>query len=333
MEEKCANKILLNELRPWLVEFGKLGTRGKQVLDLIELYTKADNTTFWNAYINNLMTEEDRKAFNAHKSGTMKMQSFYENAMDDLLKKFYIKLTGKLPLSYRAIGSFKNLNTIQSKLMFDNDSTTFYTSGTSQDNQSWIGADLGNIKEITEISILQGRNSVDDVDYFDNAVVEYSEDGKSWMALTDSLHKQYVINWSGTPVKAKYVRLKRLSSNKSNWAAVRSFEVNPIKVEKLNFRVEADDLGKALFAFDKNPFTSYVNNGILSFTLPQNVSGCTLLLKPNSSKLPLKLLQYASDNKLLAETTIDAPFVKIEFAKGTEKVEINGVVEIFEIIF
>ncbi|WP_300700258.1 beta-N-acetylglucosaminidase domain-containing protein [Bacteroides sp.] len=333
MEDKCANKILLNELRPWLVEFGKLGTRGKKVLDLIELYTKADNTTFWTAYINNLMTEEDRKAFNAHKSGTMKMQSFYENAMDDLLKKFYVKLTGELPLSYRAIGSFKNLSTIQSKLMFDNDTTTFYTSGTSQDNQSWIGADLGNAKEISEISILQGRNSEDDVDYFDNALVEYSEDGKSWTALTDSLQKQYVINWSGTPVKARYVRLKRLSSTKSNWAAVRSFEINPIKVKNLNFHIEADDLEKALLAFDKNPSTSYINNGVLSFTLPKDISGCTLLLKPNSSKGPLKLLQYSSDHKLLAETTLSTPFIKVDFAKGTEKVEIDGAIEIFEIIF
>ncbi len=333
MEEKCANKILLNELRPWLTEFGKLGTRGKQALDLIELYGKADEPTFWTAYVNSLMTEEDRKAFNAHKSGTLKMQSFYENTMDDLLRKFYIKLTGKLPLSYRAIGSFENLSTIQSKLMFDNDSTTFYTSGTSQNNESWIGVDLGNTKEVSEVSILQGRNSVDDVDYFDNALVEYAEDAKSWTALTDSLRQQYVINWSGAPVKARYVRLKKLPSTKSNWAAIRSFEINPIKVEKLNFQIEANDLGKALFAFDKNPFTSYINKGILSFTLPENVSGCTLLLKPNSSKQPLKLLQYASDNKLLAETTIDTPFIKVDFAKGTKKVQIDGTVEIFEIIF
>lgn len=332
MEDKCANKMLLGELRPWLIEFGKLGTRGKRALDLINLYAKADNSTFWAGYINNLMSEEDRKAFDAHKSGTMKMQPFYENTMDDLLKKFYVKLTGKLPLSYRAIGSFRNLSTIQGKLMLDNDSTTYYTSATSQDNKSWIGVDLCSTTEITEVSILQGRNSVDDVDYFDNAIVEYSEDGENWTALTDTLRRQYVIDWNGTPVKARYVRLKKLPSTKSNWAAVRSFDINPIKAEKLNFRIEADNLEKALFAFDKNPSTSYINNGILSFTLPENISGCTMLLKPDSSKGPLKLLQYASDNELLAETTIDTPFVKVDFIKGTERVAIDGAVEIFEII-
>lgn len=332
MEKKCANKMLLNELRPWLVEFGKLGTRGKKALNLIKLYAKADDNTFWTAYTHNLMSEEDRKAFNAHKSGTMKMQAFYENTMDDLLKKFYFKLTGELPLSYKAIGSFQNLATIQGKLMLDNDSTTFYTSGTGQSDGSWIGVDLGTAREITEISVLQGRNSVDDTDYFDNALIECSEDGKSWTALTDSLHKQYAINWMGTPVKARYVRLKRLPSAKSNWAAVRSFKINPIKAENLSFRIEADDVEKALLAFDKNPSTSYINSGTLSFTLPEKVSGCTLLLKLNSSKSPVRLRQFASDRQLLSETTIDSPFVKVDLAKGASKVAIEGSVEIFEII-
>lgn len=333
MEKKCANKLLLNELHPWLVEFGKLGTRGEKALNLIKLYAKTDNKTFWTAYTHNLMSEEDRKAFNAHKSGTMKMQAFYENTMDDLLKKFYFKLTGELPLSYKAIGSFKNLSTIQGKLMLDNDSTTFYTSGTAQDNLSWIGIDLGKAGEIREISIRQGRNSVDDVDYFDNAVLECSEDGKSWTALTGSLHKQYVIDWAGTPVKGRYVRLKKLPSAKTNWAAVRSFEVNPTKVKDLNFSIEADDVEKALLAFDKNPSTSYVNRGVLSFTLPEKVPGCTLLLNLNSSKSPVKLRQFASGHQILSETTIDSPFVRVDFAKGASKVEIDGPVEIFEIIY
>ena len=333
MEAKCTNKILLNELRPWLVEFGKLGTRGKRALDIIKLYENAGNAEFWTAYVNNLMSEEDRKAFSAHKSGTMKLQPFYENTMDDVLDKFYTKLTGELPLSYKAVGSFRNLGTTLGKLMFDNDSTTFYTSGASQNNRSWIGTDLGCIRDVNEISILQGRNSVDDVDYFDNTILECSKDGKSWNALTDSLKKQYVINWKGEPVKARYVRIKKLPSSKTNWAAVRSFEVNPLRVENLGYRIEAGDLKKALFAFDKNPGTSYINSGTLSFTRPEKATGCTLLLKLNSSNGSVKLRQLASDGKLLSETTIDSPFVKVDFVKGMAKAEIQGAVEIFEVIF
>ena len=332
LEAKCANQILLNELRPWLVEFGKLGIRGQRALELIKLSENAGNAELWTAYVNNLMSEEDRKAFNAHKSGTMKLQPFYENTMDDVLNKFYTQLTGELPLAYKAVGSFNNLGTIQGKLMFDNDSTTYYTSGTSQKDGSWIGADLGCVREVSEISILQGRNSVDDVDYFDNTVLEYSKEGKTWNALTDSLQKQYVINWTGQPVEARYVRIKKLPSKKTNWAAIRSFEVNPLKVENLNVCITADDLGKALYAFDKHPGTSYMNNGTLSFTLPAKVAGCTLLMKLNSSGNPVKLRQLDAKGKLLTETVLNTPFVKVDFAKGAAKAEIEGAVEIFEII-
>lgn len=333
MEQKCTNQLLLSELRPWLAEFSKLGARGQRALELIKLYEKADNTRFWTAYVNNLMSIEERKAFEAHKSGTMKLQPFYENTMDDLLDQFYTKLTGETPLSYKGIGSFANLKTTLSKQMFDNDSTTFYTSGVSQDNRSWIGADLGCIREITDISILQGRNSVDDVDYFDNAIVEYSEDGNRWNALTDSLKKQYIIRWNGEPVKARYVRLKKLPSSKSNWAAVRSFEINPIKAESLPFHIEVNDLGKALYTFDKHPGTSYTNQGVLSFTLPEKVSACTLLMKLNGSNAPVKFRQLSSDGKVVAETVLDSSFMKVNIVKATAKVEIEGTAELFEIIF
>lgn len=332
MEARCENKALLNELQPWLVEFGKLGTRGKRTLEIIKLYENSGNGDFWSAYVNNLMSVEDRKAFEAHKSGTMKLQPFYENAMDDLLDKFYTKLTGEQPLSYKAVGSFNNLKTTLSKQMFDNDSTTFYTSGVPQFNGSWIGTDLGFVRDVSAVSILQGRNSTDDVDYFDNAILEYSADGKSWIQLTDSLQKQYVIDWKGKPVKARYVRLRKLPSAKTNWTAVRSFDINPIKAEDLNFRIEANDLKGALYAFDKKPATSYMNNGVLSFTLPAKASKCTMLMKLDSSKSPVKLRQLSSDNKLLSETTINTPFAEINFVKGAAKVEIEGSVEIFEII-
>lgn len=332
LNEKCKNRILFDELQPWLVEFGKLGERGKRTLELMKLYKNADNTKFWAAYVDNLMSEEDRKAFNAHKSGTMKLQPFYEHTMDDVLELFYTKIAGELPLSYKSIGSFGNLGTPSAKLMFDNDSTTFYTSGASQNDRSWIGVDLGYVREVTELSICQGRNSVDDVDYFDHAIVEYSKEGESWMALTDTLRKQYVINWSGEPVKARYVRLKKLPSSKTNWAAIRSFEVNPISAKKLDYRVEADDLGKALFAFDKNPATSYINRNALSFTLPDKASKCIMLTKLSSTGSPAKLRQLAVDGKLLSEVAIDNPFVKVDFVKGAAKVEVLGPIEIFEIM-
>ncbi|MGL6021949.1 MAG: beta-N-acetylglucosaminidase domain-containing protein, partial [Chitinophagaceae bacterium] len=94
MEKLCSNKALLQELRPWLVEFGKLGNRGKKALELIQIYNLGSDADFWNTYVKNLMNEEQRKAYNTHKSGTMKLHPFYENTMDDLAFNFYTKIVG-----------------------------------------------------------------------------------------------------------------------------------------------------------------------------------------------------------------------------------------------
>lgn len=56
-------------------------------------------------------------------------------------------------------------------------------------------------------------------------------------SLIKELNKQYVINWKEDAVKARYVRLKRLESERKNYASVRSFEVNPLHVENLGFKL------------------------------------------------------------------------------------------------
>ncbi|MDE7442753.1 MAG: beta-N-acetylglucosaminidase domain-containing protein, partial [Muribaculaceae bacterium] len=76
-----SNKALLKELNPWLTEFGKLGERGLRTLDLIKVYESGDPTALWAEYVKNIMTPSDIQAYNAHKSGTMKLQPFYENTM------------------------------------------------------------------------------------------------------------------------------------------------------------------------------------------------------------------------------------------------------------
>lgn len=331
MEENCKNELLLNELRPWLVEFGKLGTRGKKAMELIAISKSGNDADFWNAYVQNLMSEEQRKNYNDHKSGTMKLQPFYENAMDDMAFNFYTKLTGEKPLAYRSIGSFPTLNTIQGKLMFDNDSTTHYTSGDQQRTDNWIGADLRDVRDVREIAILQGRNSVDDVDYFDHTILEYSVDGKNWTALSDSLEKQYIINWNGEPIKAKYIRIRKLPSEKKSWAAVRSFDVNPVKIEDLNFKVEAKDMDKVRFAFDKNPGTYYISNGAFSFELPAGTKECIMLTKPVNGGVTIQ--QLGADGKTISESKFDTPYVKFSIANGAKKVAIDGDTEVFEVIF
>lgn len=331
LESGCGNDLLLGELRPWLEEFGKLGTRGRRVIGLARVYLSGhDDAAFWNGYVHNLMNAEDRKAYEAHKSGTMKLQPFYENMMDDMAHGFLKGLSGEVPKDYKGIGSFANSFTVQTKLMLDNDTLTHYTSGMAQRDGDWIGVDLRAVREVAEVSVLQGRNSVDDVDYFDHAVLEASEDGREWKALSGELDRQYVIHWKGEPVNARYVRLRRLDSGRTNYAAVRSFVVNPLYAGNLGFGIEAQDAVAAVKAFDSNCGTSFMLDGRLRFDVKDGAETCCVLL--NEHEVPLAFMQYDAEGALLSSVSIDSPFARITLEKCAASVVLEGSAEVFEIV-
>lgn len=331
MEKKCSNRLLLDELRPWLVEFGKLGTRGRKAVELAGMYrANRNDSVFWCSYVDNLMDSDARKAYEAHKSGTMKLQPFYEYAMDDMAHGFLKEITGEVPHDYIGIGSFGNSNTILTKLMLDNDTTTHYTSGAPQKDGSWIGVDLMDVRDVSEIDIRQGRNSVDDVDFFDNAVLECSEDGRTWTALTGALERQYDIHWEGSAVRARYVRLRRLDSKRTNYASVRVFNVNPLHVGKLGFAIEASDTEKALSAFDRNPGTSFRSSGRFGFEVASGAESYVLLMNTLSS--PLRCMQLDAEGNVLSECSIKSPYSNIRLAEGSAKIVLDGNAEIFEIV-
>ena len=90
-----SDKALLNEIQPWLVEFGKLGERGIKTLELIKIYESGNDSAFIEAYTANLMSEADRDAYDAHKVGSYKLQPFYEDVMDDIIKAYYERKAAK----------------------------------------------------------------------------------------------------------------------------------------------------------------------------------------------------------------------------------------------
>lgn len=335
LERGCDNKALLAELRPWLTEFGKLGVRGKRAIDLARIYRDGrDKAVFWNNYVANLMDEDARKMYEAHKLGTMKLQPFYENAMDDMAYGFMQQLTGELPLEFKGMGSFSTARTTQVKLMLDGKDDTYYTSGMSQGPGAWIGVDLGCVRDVKQVEILQGRNSVDDVDYFDHAVLEVSADGKEWQPLMDELKEQYEIRWEGSAVKARYVRLRRLDSKRQNYAAVRSFTVNPIQPENLGFRVEAADLKPVLSAFDSRLTTAYACRGAFSFEVKPGTQKYYLLFGrlAGDGKKAVKVSLYAASGERLAQLPVTDSFFELPVSEHVAKVQIEGEVAVYEVI-
>ena len=335
MAENCSNEALMRELSPWLEEFGKLGARGVRTLELIKVFESGDAAAFWSAYTANLMSPEEKAAYEAHKSGSMKLNPFCERTMDGMAAEFYRRVAGRSPYSYTAIGSFANSGTVSGKLMFDDDSTTFYTSAYAQQTDDWIGVDLGLVRDLREIEILQGRNSVDDVDYFDRTVLEASKDGQIWFPVTaDTLERQYIIRWQGRGVDARYVRLRKIESDKTNWAAVRTFSVNPVRPDSLGFDMQAPDRDRAVYAFDNNPYTYYTLDGDLSFGIIREDSTGTdvekvLLLRPRSE---VTVTQYAADGSVAGRLSTEEPYCRLTLSPDAVRVRIEGDTDIFEIL-
>jgi hyaluronoglucosaminidase len=316
--ESCSNGLLLNELRPWLTEFGKLGTRGRKAIECLDMYHSGNLAGFWNAYAANLMSEEDRSLYEAHKSGTLKLQPFYENLMDDMAAAFYEEIAETAPFWPRAIGTYPTLFTTQSKNMFDYDESTFFNSGDSQKEGHWIGADLGSVRPVKEVRILQGKTSVNDNDYFDHAVVEASRDGKTWTPLTEFEGRQYEVTWAGEPVEARYVRMRKLASDKTSWTVLRSFLVNPVPADCL--------------AADENPFTAVHLDGKMRFEVPQGAYRSNVLMGDLDGKNVCVRI-YDGSGVLLSDNVTSVPFVEVMIPDGAAAVELEGCADIYEVIF
>lgn len=330
MEAGCKNKNLLNELRPWLTEFGKLGKRGLRTLDLIDLFEEEKDSAFWCNYLANIMTPDEAKAYEAHKSGTLKLQPFYTNAMSGMLTDFYKRITGVNPLISKGIGSYRNASTQAANDMLDGNPSTFYHSGAGQGKNHWIGVDIGDVTPICEIRILQGRNSVDDADIYDNAVVETSVDGKNWSALTQPLVKQYEINWSGAPIEARYVRLKRLDSALTTWLAIREFSINSSSQNSDAPSVTGSGAAEAAKAFDRNTLTTANISGEISFIRPENAESLTMLLGPGDNALTVTLLD--GNGKALSSKNVNGSYADIKLTPDTKSIRLSGNAVIHEIM-
>ena len=315
--EAMKNKALLKELRPWLVEFAKLGTRCRKALEAMELFRAGDYEAFWAAYVDNLMTEEQIEQYDAHRSGTMKLKPFYERLMDGMAAAYYEALTGEKSSVLAACGTYRSLGAPQAKYMFDNDLETYYHSGEGQRTDDFVGVDLGVVRKVREVRIIQGRNSVDDVDYFDHVVLEYSVDGQEWIALMEPMEGVYDIEWRGEAVEARYVGIRKLESKKRNWLAIRSFEINPV--------------AESEYGWDANPFTSVAASEPVAVAVKEGAKSVQLLLGKLSKGAYVEIQD--KDHNKLSRVKLKTPNAKFELRDAAAYVVVKNDGGLFETVF
>ena len=254
--------------------------------------------------------------YDAHRVGTMKLKPFYERLMDSMAAAYYEGLTGEKASTLAAVGSYNSLGAPQAKYMFDNDPETYYHSGEGQRTDHFVGVDMGIVREVREVRIIQGRNSVDDVDYFDHTIVEYSVDGETWVALTEPLQGVYDIEWKGEPFEARYVGIRKLESAKRNWLAIRSFDINPVT--------------KAEYGVDNNPFTALVTEGKASFAVPKGATTATLLMGTPDAGARVKTLDM--EGNTISDVEVSKAIIHLD-CTGAATIELSGVALVYECLF
>lgn len=324
MEADCDNQLLMAELRPWLTEFGKLGQRGMATIDLIDTYRAGNDSLFWAQYVANRFTPEQRADWEAHKSGTMKLQPFIDDATTDMLIGFYTRLSGKVPMFFRGTGSYPNLPTTLANLMFDGNPDTYWTSARSQNDGDWVGVDLGDLRMVDSVYVQQGRNSVDDVDFFDHVVIQASPDRRVWTELTAPQKNAYELSWSGKPVEARYVRLLRLPSDRKNWTSVREFKINPPSAGRLGFEILAGNLDNALLGFDANPSSAAsLDKSPVSFGIKEG-TGRLVMLTDASDAAPVELVFTRPTGGEIATLRLTTPYASVNVPAGAAYALVSG---------
>ena len=177
------------------------------------------------------------------------------------------------------------------------------------------------------------------------ARLEYSLDGENWQLIRDNINGVYDIIWEGAPIQARYVRLARNDeSERQNWVAVRSFEVNPVKreasiytnVERLaNNRVttfkdqivvkrvlEVITLNPGEYVGIELPFIATIKNIEAKFNAPLVAEYSQDGEKWNTAPMPCRYIRYINNTSSAVGMKMDKFDLTADLsgANGTENV-------------
>ena len=241
----CLNTDLVNELDPWLKSLEGVTTAGLASLNAIAAL-ESDNvaevwTNFaaaskalqaWNAYL----TCDDPSVTNKALAGSKRLQPFAAELLayvDGALTPLFDANSAKQNL-FAVLGGQKQILDDNAQKMFDGDLNTYAQWNIIQKQDDYFGVDLGVVKTVTDISIIQG-NSDTHHDYFHKAVLEYSEDGKTFTQLGERYNDVHRIELDNLDIQARYVRLRLVEEGTATkpdyWTHVREFTVNKAKPE------------------------------------------------------------------------------------------------------
>ncbi len=239
----CLNTDLVNELEPWLKSLVGVTTAAKAAMESIIALETGDNAAAWTHFAaagkalatwDIYPTCDDTSITQKALAGSKRLQPFTSDMISyvesTLTPVFDPNYTGCN--LYAVLGGQKQSMDDNAQKMFDGDLNTYAQWNVVQQLNDYFGVDLGVVKTVTDISIIQA-NSDTHHDYFHKAVLEYSEDGETFTQLGEQYNDTYRIELDGLDIRARYVRLRLVETGTESkpdyWTHVREFTVNEEK--------------------------------------------------------------------------------------------------------
>ena len=236
----CVNTDLVKELDPWLKSLEGVTTAGQAALNAIIALEKNETADVWTNFAaagkaletwDIYPTCDDSSITQKALAGSKRLQPFASDLVayveSTLTPMFDANYTGQN--LYAVLGGQKQSMDDNAQKMFDGDLNTYAQWNVVQQQDDYFGVDLGVVKTVTDISIVQG-NSDTHHDYFHKAVLEYSEDGKTFTQLGNQYNDTYRIELDNLDIQARYVRLRLVETGTASkpdyWTHVREFTVN-----------------------------------------------------------------------------------------------------------
>lgn len=274
----CANGDLAAELEPWLKSLEGVAAAGQGMLLCVIALEDGKVAEAWSQFAQAAkalqswdanLTCDDPSVTNKALAGSKRLQPFAaelaacaERTLTPLFDAEYAGFD-----LYAVLGGQKQSMDDNAQKMFDGDLDTYAQWNVVQQQDDYFGVDLGVVKTVTDIHIVQG-NSDTHHDYFHKAVLEYSTDGKTFTQLGDRYNDTYSIELEGLDIQARYVRLRLAETGTATkpdyWTHVREFTVN--RVEPDGDRVYTNEA-----AYARQPLTiegkEYSISGLAGVTL------------------------------------------------------------------
>ena len=158
---------------------------------------------------------------------------------------------GKAASGTTASASFNTYDVYYPSYAVDGDTSTFFWSAGSPQNGNTFTLDLGKVTNVSSVRLMMGVDEHAD-DYLRSAVIEYSEDGKTFTELCKTSGR---LTEKTKDFSARYVRL-RCTAPQEYWLIIPEFTVIPQfdMSEGVTFDGGNTDLSAL---FDRNLFTEF----------------------------------------------------------------------------